>query len=99
MLLRPCQRMSLETVKKYSAKSRHYHDMNHICGMCDCWDLFKHKLKNPDEIFMAIIYHDIIYKPTRSDNEEKSAETGYQGTFPEGGSLYNAILDCFRYDF
>ena len=63
-----------DVVKKYSAKSRHYHDMNHICGMCDCWDLFKHKLKNPDEIFMAIIYHDIIYKPTRSDNEEKSAD-------------------------
>ena len=57
-----------DVVKKYSAKSRHYHDMHHICNMCNCWDLFKHKLKNSDEIFMAIIYHDIIYSPVKSNN-------------------------------
>ncbi len=63
-----------DVIKCYTAKSRHYHDMNHIYSMCVSWGLFKNKLVNPDVIFMAIIYHDIIYKPIKSNNEEKSSE-------------------------
>lgn len=59
--------------KKYTAKNRHYHDINHIYNMCCLWNQEKHRLKDPREIFLAIIYHDIIYVSRRSDNEEKSA--------------------------
>ena len=63
-----------EVVKSYSAKSRHYHNMHHIHTMCTAWDLFNSKLNNPDAIFMAIIYHDIVYSAIKSNNEEKSAD-------------------------
>ena len=63
-----------DVVKYYSKKSRHYHNINHIDSMCSSWNLFKSKLNNPDAIFMAIIYHDIVYSSLKSNNEEKSAE-------------------------
>ena len=56
--------------------------MNHLFSMCSSWNLFKHKLINPDEIFMAIIYHDIIYSPLKSNNEEKSADYFYKKVAP-----------------
>ena len=36
--------------------------------------MFNIKLSELDVIFFAIIYHDIIYKPLKKDNEEKSAQ-------------------------
>lgn len=71
-----------DVYKNYSSKSRHYHNMQHIFGMVSCWENKKSELINPDEIFMAIIYHDIIYKPTREDNEKKSAEYFYKNVAP-----------------
>lgn len=59
--------------KKYSAKNRHYHSMRHIYNMCCLWENNKQKLNNPRAIFLAIIYHDIIYVSSRNNNEEKSA--------------------------
>jgi len=64
----------LDVFKKYSSKGRHYHTMTHIYRLCRNWSRFKHKLNNKDAVFFAIIYHDIIYKPTKKDNEEMSAE-------------------------
>jgi predicted metal-dependent HD superfamily phosphohydrolase len=59
---------------KYNGRGRHYHNMTHIYRMVRNWSRLKKKLKNSDAVFMAIIYHDIVYKPRKSDNEEKSAE-------------------------
>lgn len=63
-----------DVYKKYSSRGRHYHNMTHIYRMARNWSRLKNKLRNPDAVFMAIIYHDIVYKPRKSDNEEKSKE-------------------------
>jgi predicted metal-dependent HD superfamily phosphohydrolase len=63
-----------DVYKKYNSRGRHYHNMAHIYRMTRSWAMFKNKLRNPDAVFMAIIYHDIVYKPRKSDNEEKSRE-------------------------
>lgn len=63
-----------DVVKRYSVRSRYYHNMMHIMGMASLWDTFKDSLEKQDEVFLAIIYHDIVYNPKRSDNEQKSAE-------------------------
>lgn len=60
--------------KAYSAKSRHYHNLNHIKEMIELFDIYQGKLKNPNEVLYSIFYHDHIYKATRKDNELKSAE-------------------------
>jgi predicted metal-dependent HD superfamily phosphohydrolase len=60
--------------KVYSAKSRHYHNLNHLQEMVELFDVYYSKLKNPKEVLYSIFYHDYIYKATRKDNELKSAE-------------------------
>lgn len=62
-----------DVIKRYSARGRHYHNMHHINGVTGMWESHKHLLKNPDEIFIAAIYHDIVYNAKRNDNETKSA--------------------------
>jgi len=60
--------------KAYSAKSRHYHNMNHLKEMIELFYIYQSNLKNPNEVLYSIFYHDYIYKATRKDNELKSAE-------------------------
>lgn len=88
-----------EILKAYSSKSRHYHDYNHICRMLGYWEANKDKLKNPEAVFWTIIFHDIVYKATRKDNEEKSADawlvfankhTNLSGRIKD--KVYNAII-------
>lgn len=68
------EKLFKQVVKAYSAPNRHYHDMHHLYGVISMWEAHKHLLKDADAIFFAAIYHDIVYKPKRNDNEEKSAE-------------------------
>jgi len=55
----------------YSEPHRSYHNLTHIDRMLG-W-FIKSGVKKP-EIELAIWFHDVIYEPLRSDNEEKSAE-------------------------
>lgn len=75
-----------DVIKKYSSKGRYYHGINHIYKMCDLWVEHKDKIVNPDVVFFSIVFHDIIYKPRRSDNEEKS--TSY---------FFSTAIDYFHY--
>jgi len=63
-----------QVLRIYTGKNRHYHNIDHIAHMVNLWELFYDKLTYPDEIFMAIIYHDIVYSSRGKDNEEKSAD-------------------------
>ena len=60
--------------KAYSSKSRQYHNLNHIEAMITSFEKNKEELEFPNEVLYSIFYHDIIYKTTRKDNEEKSAD-------------------------
>ena len=59
---------------QYSARSRHYHNLKHLYHMFQELDSFKDAIEDIHAMEFAIWYHDIIYKSTKSDNEEKSAE-------------------------
>ena len=61
-------------LRAYSSNGRYYHDMHHIFHMVNLWEAYKQKLQDPDAIFMAIIYHDIVYSVIRKNNEENSAK-------------------------
>lgn len=58
----------------YEHPSREYHNLGHIHNMLEKFAESKRFAKNPDRIILAIWFHDIIYDPTRTDNEVKSAE-------------------------
>lgn len=61
-------------VAAYTADGRHYHDARHV-AKCLAWlERFRHLAERPEEIAMAIWFHDAVYDPQRNDNEELSAE-------------------------
>lgn len=63
-----------EIEQSYSHKSRKYHNLIHLENMIRELEEVKDKISDYDSILFSIFYHDIIYKATSKDNEEKSAE-------------------------
>ena len=86
-----CSHITLEQVSilwqdiamRYNEPQRAYHSLQHIQQLFGQFEQIKHLFHEPHIIALAIYYHDVIYEPTRSDNELKSAEyvveslTGY----------------------
>ncbi len=62
-----------EIEKQYTQKIRYYHGLTHIHNMLLQARKIKPLIINYDAFLFAIWYHDIVYKPTKKDNEEKSA--------------------------
>lgn len=62
-----------EIEKQYSLKIRHYHNLSHIKNMLSLSEIVRDSITDINTFLFAIWYHDIIYKPIRKDNEEKSA--------------------------
>jgi predicted metal-dependent HD superfamily phosphohydrolase len=60
-------------LSQYSGSNRHYHNIRHIVSMLDAFGLLKAKFAQPIAAELAIFFHDVIYDPARSDNEEQSA--------------------------
>lgn len=67
-----------ETFKRlhmhYSKQARAYHNWAHILGCFDELKEIKRRLNHPDEVEMALWFHDAIYEPGQGKNEEKSAK-------------------------
>ena len=58
----------------YNEPQRAYHTLKHIQQLFGEFEQIKHNLREPHIIALALYFHDVIYEPTRSDNELKSAE-------------------------
>jgi predicted metal-dependent HD superfamily phosphohydrolase len=60
-------------IAKYSEPQRHYHTLQHLTECLDNFVQLRDIANNPDEIALALWFHDVIYDPTRHDNEVVSA--------------------------
>ena len=58
----------------YNEKQRAYHTLRHLQQLFGQFEQIKHKLNEPHIIALALFYHDVVYDPLRTDNEQKSAE-------------------------
>jgi predicted metal-dependent HD superfamily phosphohydrolase len=63
-----------ELISFYNESHRQYHNLNHINNCLEVFDQVKKLCEDPNAVEIAIWCHDIIYDPTRQDNEEKSAQ-------------------------
>ncbi len=63
---------------KYTGKGRHYHDLRHLENLLTQLDACKVLIEDWDTVLFSLFYHDIIYKATAKDNEEKSAEAAIE---------------------
>ncbi len=61
-------------VTTYCHPQRYYHNLGHIQLMMATLDRMKSLARDFPAIYLATWFHDVIYDPTASDNEEKSAE-------------------------
>jgi predicted metal-dependent HD superfamily phosphohydrolase len=62
-----------ELEQAYAQRGRHYHNLDHIAALIDLLDRHWDSVRNRDALELAILFHDAIYLPTRSDNEAASA--------------------------
>ena len=67
------QKLWKELHQHYISKGRHYHNLHHIQTLLNLSAEHQAFIEQIDLVRFAIFYHDIIYKTTQSDNEEKSA--------------------------
>lgn len=59
---------------RYNETTRAYHTLRHIQQLFTRFDEVEDNLNDPHIVALALYYHDVIYDPTRSDNELRSAE-------------------------
>lgn len=62
-----------EIIDKYTARSRHYHNLHHITALLQLSGQFSAQLVDKEVVDWSIFYHDIIYKVSKKDNEHQSA--------------------------
>lgn len=58
----------------YSGNQRHYHTLQHLDHLLSQLTEIKTAIHHQEVVLFTLYYHDIIYDPLKSDNEEKSAE-------------------------
>ena len=63
-----------ELVAAHGQKHRHYHTLDHIAACLRHLDEVQPRLDKPDEVEMALWFHDAVYAPFSATNEEDSAE-------------------------
>ena len=71
-------------IQAYSASGRYYHDLTHIEDCLANLDRVAGLSARDREILtQAIWWHDVVYDPTRTDNEERSAQAAEQNVAPD----------------
>jgi predicted metal-dependent HD superfamily phosphohydrolase len=62
-----------EIVTRYSESHRFYHNLWHIQHCLKVLDEARHLCRNPDEVEVALWFHDVVYNFKEGDNEKESA--------------------------
>ena len=60
-------------LRRWSEPQRHYHTVEHLTAVLDRVDLLEEYADDPDVVRLAAWFHDAVYLPDRSENEERSA--------------------------
>jgi predicted metal-dependent HD superfamily phosphohydrolase len=66
-------------VAAWSEPHRRYHDLAHLAAVLGLVGELAGAATDPDAVRLAAWYHDVVYDPERSDNEQVSAERARAG--------------------
>ena len=59
---------------RWAEQHRAYHDLAHLAEVLDRVDLLAGEAEDADAVRLAAWFHDAVYDPTATDNEERSAD-------------------------
>jgi predicted metal-dependent HD superfamily phosphohydrolase len=62
-----------DVYERYSENGRFYHNLHHIEAVLSHIQPFLQRAENPVSLQLAAWFHDVVYDPTRHDNEAQSA--------------------------
>jgi predicted metal-dependent HD superfamily phosphohydrolase len=66
--------VAAQIIHHYTEPHRFYHTLQHILFMLSEFETVREISRNPLALELAILYHDIVYLPESTKNEEGSAE-------------------------
>ncbi|MFE9093138.1 hypothetical protein [Streptomyces sp. NPDC007264] len=69
---------------RWQEPQRHYHTLTHLTAVLDHVDALQAYADDPDLVRLAAWFHDAVYLPDRSENEERSARLA-ERALPEAG--------------
>jgi predicted metal-dependent HD superfamily phosphohydrolase len=69
-------RFLVELGEAYALPPRHYHALDHVVNMAEQFELVRRQVgwREPFPVYHAVLTHDAVYEPGKSDNESRSAE-------------------------
>ncbi|MEU6538098.1 hypothetical protein [Streptomyces sp. NPDC047000] len=62
-----------DLLARWQEPQRHYHTLTHLTAVLDHIDTLAGHAADPDAVRLAAWFHDAVYRPDRSENEERSA--------------------------
>ncbi|HIK28867.1 MAG TPA: hypothetical protein IGR89_12505 [Oscillatoriaceae cyanobacterium M7585_C2015_266] len=86
------KRVLFDLVSAYCSKERYYHTLGHIQQVLEIVEGMRTLVCNFPAIQLAAWFHDVIYDPKATDNEERSAE--YAATALKNLLLPQATIDA-----
>ncbi|GGZ95490.1 hypothetical protein ACFOOM_13575 [Streptomyces echinoruber] len=69
---------------RWQEPQRRYHTLTHLAAVLDHIDVLEAYAADPDVVRLAAWFHDAVYLPERSENEERSARLA-ERALPEAG--------------
>lgn len=71
-------------IARWQEPQRRYHTVDHLTAVLDRVDELAEHAEDPDVVRLAAWFHDAVYLPDRSENEERSARLA-ERALPEAG--------------
>lgn len=73
-----------DLLRRWAEPQRHYHTTAHLTAVLDEVDALAEHADDADAVRLAAWFHDAVYRPDRSENEERSAALA-ERALPETG--------------
>ncbi|MEZ3177182.1 hypothetical protein KYY02_00195 [Streptomyces pimonensis] len=80
---------------RWREPQRHYHTPTHLTAVLDHIDVLAEYADDPDVVRLAAWFHDAVYLPDRSENEERSARLA-ERALPEAGVSAERTAEAAR---
>ncbi|MFF4957467.1 hypothetical protein ACFY2Z_10315 [Streptomyces sp. NPDC001222] len=80
---------------RWQEPQRRYHTLAHLTTVLDHIDVLREYADDPDVVRLAAWFHDAVYLPDRSENEERSARLA-ERALPEAGVAEERTAEVAR---